>query len=68
MPVTVKSIVIWRKEIDNEVGVLARTLEPLHKAGADLQVLNGLPLSGQRGKSCNGAIPCQRQEADSGCN
>jgi hypothetical protein len=39
MPVTVKSIVIWRKEIDNQVGVLARTLEPLQKAGADLQVL-----------------------------
>jgi hypothetical protein len=39
MPVTVKSIIIWRKEIDNHVGVLARTLEPLQKAGADLRVL-----------------------------
>ncbi len=41
MPVTVKSISLWRKEIENQVGTLAHTLEPVSKAGASLQVLMG---------------------------
>jgi hypothetical protein len=41
MPVTVKSISLWRKEAENQVGTLARTLEPVAKAGANLQVLMG---------------------------
>jgi hypothetical protein len=51
MPVTVKSIVVWRKEVDNEVGVLARTLEPLEKAGADLQVLMAYRHPGNEAKA-----------------
>jgi hypothetical protein len=51
MPVTVKSIVIWRKEFDNQVGVLARTLEPLQKAGADLQVVMAYRYPGNEGKA-----------------
>ncbi len=51
MPVTVKSIVIWRKEIDNQVGVLARTLEPLQKAGADLQIMMAYRYSGNEAKA-----------------
>jgi len=39
MPVTVKSITLWRKEIENQVGTLAQTLEPVSKAGTSLQVL-----------------------------
>jgi hypothetical protein len=52
MPVTVKKTVLWRKEVDNQAGVLARTLEPLAKPGADLASADGLPLSGQRSKGC----------------
>lgn len=51
MPVTVKRIVLWRKEVDNQVGVLARTLEPLAKAGADLQVLMGYRYPGNEAKA-----------------
>jgi hypothetical protein len=51
MPVTVKSIVIWRKEIDNQVGMLARTLEPLQKAGADLQVMMAYRYPGNEAKA-----------------
>ena len=36
MPVTVKYISLWRKEVENQVGALARALEPVAKAGADL--------------------------------
>src|SRR5712691_8211352 len=39
MPVTVKNIMLWRKEIENQVGTLAHTLEPVAKAGANLHVL-----------------------------
>src|SRR5258708_38884991 len=41
MPVTVKTISLWRKEVENQVGTLAQTLEPLAKAGANLRVLMG---------------------------
>lgn len=41
MPVTVRSISLWRKEVANEVGMLATTLEPVTKAGANLHVLMG---------------------------
>src|SRR5216683_5892717 len=39
MAVTVKKVVLWRKELDNRPGLLANTLEPLSEAGADLQVV-----------------------------
>jgi hypothetical protein len=41
MAVTVKKITLWRGEIDNAPGSLARSLEPLAKTGTDLQVLMG---------------------------
>jgi hypothetical protein len=41
MPVTIKSIVLWRKEIENKPAVLAGMLEPLANARADLQVVMG---------------------------
>jgi hypothetical protein len=41
MPVTVKNISLWRREVDNQVGTLAHTLEPVTKAGANLRVLMG---------------------------
>ena len=41
MPVKVKRITLWRKELENRAGTLAGTLEPLANAGADLQVVMG---------------------------
>ena len=46
MPVTVKSISLWRKETENQVGALAHTLEPVTKAGANLRVLMGYRFPG----------------------
>ena len=57
MPVTVKSIVLWRKEIDSQVGVLARTLEPLQKVGADLQVIMAYRYPGNEGKAAVEVYP-----------
>jgi hypothetical protein len=41
MPVKVKRIILWRKELENRAGTLAEALEPLAKSGTDLQVVMG---------------------------
>ena len=51
MPLTVKSISLWRKEAENKTGFLAQTLEPLAKAGADLGVVMGYRLPGNEAKA-----------------
>jgi hypothetical protein len=51
MAVTVKSISLWRKEAENKTGLLAQTLEPLAKAGADLSVVMGYRLPGNEAKA-----------------
>src|SRR6266849_3074230 len=51
MPVTVKNITLWRKEIKNQVGTLAHTLEPVTKAGANFQALMGYRYPGDGTKA-----------------
>jgi len=51
MPVTVKNILLWRKEVENQVGALAHTLEPVTKAGANLHVLMGYRYPGEGTKA-----------------
>jgi hypothetical protein len=51
MPVSVKNISLWRKEVENKTGVLAQTLEPLAKAGADLRVVMGYRYPGDESKA-----------------
>ena len=41
MPLSVKRITLWRADVENQSGVLARVLEPLAAAGADLRVVMG---------------------------
>jgi hypothetical protein len=41
MAITVKRISLWRADVENQAGVLARTLEPLAQAGADLRLVMG---------------------------
>jgi hypothetical protein len=41
MAMRVKAITLWRRDVEDRRGVLAETLEPLAKAGADLEVLMG---------------------------
>jgi hypothetical protein len=38
---SVKRITLWRREVENQPGVLATTLEPLAQAGADLRLVMG---------------------------
>src|ERR1700747_1322845 len=51
MPVTVKDISLWRKEVENQVGTLAHTLAPVTKAGANLHVLMGYRYPGDGTKA-----------------
>jgi len=51
MPVTVKNIVLWRKEVENQPGILASTLEPFAAGGADLQVVMGYRFPGNETKA-----------------
>ena len=51
MPVTVKRISLWRTEVENQPGAFARTLEPLAKAGANVQVAMGYRYPGEGNKA-----------------
>jgi hypothetical protein len=51
MAVTVKAITVWRREVENAPGVLAGTLEPFAKGGADLQVVMGYRYPGNEAKA-----------------
>jgi hypothetical protein len=51
MAVKVKRIALWRKELENKAGTLAGTLEPLAKAGADLEIVMGYRYPGEGTKA-----------------
>ncbi len=51
MPVTVKQITLWRKEVENQSGILAKTLEPFAQGGADLEVVMGYRYPNNEGKA-----------------
>jgi hypothetical protein len=53
MPLSVKKIVLWRKEVDNKAGILANALAPLANAGADIHVVMAYRFPG---KESNAAI------------
>jgi hypothetical protein len=57
MPIKVKRITLWRKELENRAGTLAEALEPLAKAGADLQVVMGYCYPGDRMKAAVEVFP-----------
>ena len=57
MPVRVRPITLWRAEVDNQPGVLAQTLEPLAAAGADLQVVMGYRVPGDRARAAIEIFP-----------
>lgn len=51
MAVTIKPITLWRTEVQDRPGALAEVLEPLAAAGADLQVVMGYKIPGDRTRS-----------------
>ena len=51
MPVIVKKIVLWRKEVENRAGILANALAPLAHAGTDIHVVMAYRFPGQESKA-----------------
>jgi hypothetical protein len=51
MAVSVKKAILWRREVDNQPGMLANTLQPLSEAGADLQVVMAYRYPGGENKA-----------------
>jgi hypothetical protein len=63
MPVKVKKITLWRKELENRAGTLAEALEPVAKAGADLQIVMGYCYPGDRAKAALELFPVAGKKA-----
>jgi len=51
MAVSIRKITLWRADVAHRPGALAELLEPLATAGADLQVLMGYRVPGQKEKA-----------------
>src|ERR1035438_9543255 len=49
MPVAIKKILLWRADVENKPGTLARAIGPLAQGGADLKVLMGYRHPGAAG-------------------
>ena len=65
MPVKVKKITLWRKELENRAGTLSETLEPLVGAGADLRVVMGYCYPGDRTRAAVELFPVANKKATS---
>ena len=57
MGLTLKRITLWRTEVDNTPGILAKVLAPLADAGANLQVVMGYRFPGNETKAAIEVYP-----------
>ena len=57
MAIKVKEISLWRAEVDNRPGMMARVLGPLADAGADLRVVMGYRFSTNESKAAIEVYP-----------
>lgn len=57
LPIRIRPITLWRADVDNQPGALAQTLEPLATAGADLQIVMGYRLPGDRARAAIEVAP-----------
>jgi hypothetical protein len=49
--VSIRKITLWRTEVEHRPGALAELLEPLAAAGADLQIVMGYRIPGQKARA-----------------
>ena len=63
MALSVKRITLWRTEVDNRPGVLAKVLGPLADAGADLQVVMGYRFPGNESIAAIEVYPVSGKKA-----
>ena len=62
MAVSVKKVTLWRTEVGHQAGALARVLEPLAAAGANLRVVMGYGL-GESGRAAIEVFPVSGKKA-----
>jgi hypothetical protein len=63
MAVTVKKVALWRRELDNRPGALAAVLDPLARAGSDLQVAMGYRFPGNESRAAVEVAPVTSRKA-----
>ena len=63
MAVQVKAITLWRREVENKPGALARTLKPLAAAGTDLKVVMGYRQPGEQDSAVIELYPISGKKA-----
>jgi hypothetical protein len=63
MAVTIKTIKLWRTEVENKVGALASTLEPISRAGTDLKIVMGYRYPGNETKAAIELYPIAGKKA-----
>jgi hypothetical protein len=63
MSIAVKEITLWRREIENKPGMLARVLEPMAASGADLKVLMAYRYPGNEAKGAVELYPVSGKKA-----
>lgn len=63
MAVTVKEITLWRREIENRPGMLARVLEPLAGKGTDLRVVMAYRYPGDETRGAVELFPISGKKA-----
>lgn len=63
MAVTVKEIVLWRREIDNRPGMLSQVLDPLADSRVDLKVLMAYRYTGNDAKGAVELYPIAGKKA-----
>jgi hypothetical protein len=63
MPVTVKRMTLWRRDLENRPGTLATVLDPVAQAGADLQVAMGYRVPGQEDRAVIELAPVEGRKA-----
>jgi hypothetical protein len=66
MALTVKRITLWRREVENKPGVLASTLEPLARAGADLRLVMGYRFPEATGRAAIEVFPVSGKQVSAG--
>jgi hypothetical protein len=49
--VSIRKLTLWRTEVEHRPGALSELLEPLSAAGADLQIVMGYRIPGQKGRA-----------------
>jgi hypothetical protein len=63
MAVTVKRVTLWRSEVENRPGELARALEAIARAGTDLQAVMGYRYPGNETKAAIEVYPIMGRKA-----